>query len=96
MDKLEEIHQVEETYNAICSRTTKHDFVKFSKKTSKTYFEDKNPTNLNYSVQSGKNYFVNIYLCLAYIPRFKKVNSNKITQYTVSRNGGSGGHRLFW
>ena len=58
MYKLRKVYQDEQSYDAICSRTTKHDFVKFSKKTSKKYFEDKNSTYLNYFVHSGKTLFV--------------------------------------
>ena len=58
MDKLEEVHQDQQSYDAICSRTTKHDFVKLSKKTLRKCYEDKNSTELNYFVQSGKNLFL--------------------------------------
>ena len=60
MDKLEEVHQDEQSYDAISSRTTRHDFVKFSKKTSTKSFERKYSTKLNNFAQSGKKSFVNI------------------------------------
>ena len=60
MDNLEEVHQDEQSYDANCSRTTKHDFVKISKKTSTKCFEEKSSKDLNNFVQSGKSYFVNI------------------------------------
>ena len=67
MDKLEEVHQYMHSYDAICSRTTKHDFVKFSKKTSKKYFEDKNSINLNNIVRPSKNLSVNICFCYRFL-----------------------------
>ena len=82
MDKQQEIQENRLSYDANCSKTTKHDFVKFSKKTSKKYFEDKNSTHLNYSVQSGKNYFFNfcfrrcIYLDLKYSNQIKLHNNS--------------------
>ena len=60
MDKLEEVHQDEQSYDAISSRTTRLDFVKFSKKTSTKSFEKKCSTELNNFAQSGKKSFVNI------------------------------------
>ena len=57
MDILEEVHQYMHSYDAICSRTTKHDFVKFSKKTSTKCFEEKCSTDVNDFIQSGKNQF---------------------------------------
>ena len=63
MYKLKEVQQDEQSYDAICSRTTEYDFVKFSKQTSTKSIEDKNLKCFNDFVQSGKNLFVNICFC---------------------------------
>ena len=63
MDKVEEVHHKELSCSAIDKHIENHDLLNLCKENSTQCFEDNSSKDLNNLVQSGKNLFVNNYLC---------------------------------